>query len=171
MILALDTGIGSTLYRVLLLLHILLAIVGFGGVMLNGVYGGLAKQRRGTEGRAISEANFRVSSMAEYAIVGVPVTGVLLVWASGKAWAFSDLWIWLSLVIVVVALLVARMVLAPSHRRINTLLAEAEQHAAPGPPPQVAEIAHLGKRLAAAGGVLHLATVAVLVLMIWKPTG
>lgn len=171
MTLAIATGVDSTLYQVLLLAHILLAIVGFGGVMLNGLYAAKAKQRSGPEGRAISEANFEVASIAEYAIFAVPVVGILLVWASEQRWSFSDLWIWLSLAITAVALVVARAVLTPGHRRINALLVAAEQGAATEPPPQLAEIERLGKIQGVAGGVLNLATLALLVLMIWKPTG
>ena len=41
--------------------------------------------------------------------------------------------------------------------------------AAGGPPPQVAQLEANGKRMAMLGGMLHLALVAILVLMIWKP--
>src|SRR6188768_3312022 len=51
-----DTGI----YKFLLLCHILVAIVGLGAVMLNGLYGAQAKSRQGAPGRAIAEANFAV---------------------------------------------------------------------------------------------------------------
>ena len=167
--LAIDTGLDSTLYRVLLVVHILFAIVGIGGVMLNGVYAAVAQKRPGPEGRAIAEANLRVSTIAEYFIFGIPIAGVSLVWASAKAWEFSDTWIWLSLSITACALLVVRIVMVPSHRRIIALLVEAEQSTAPGQPSQLTEIGRLGKRLGAAGGTLHLATVVILVLMIWKP--
>ncbi len=53
-------GIGSAAYNILLLLHIAAAIVGFGAVLLNGVYGAEIKKRRGAEGIAIAEANHRV---------------------------------------------------------------------------------------------------------------
>ncbi len=167
----LAAGVGSTLYKVLLSAHILLAIVGLGGVTLNGIYAGLAKERPGPQGRAISEANYRVSAIAEVMIVLVPVTGLLLVWASSGVWAISDLWVWLSLVATVVALLVSRTVLMPGHRRINELLAEAEVSPQDQPPPQLAEIERLGSRQGPAGATLNILLLVVIVLMIWQPTG
>ncbi|MBK5289625.1 MAG: hypothetical protein JJE46_14275 [Acidimicrobiia bacterium] len=79
MTLAIQTGTTSNLYRVFLLLHLLAAIVGFGAVMLNGIYGAKSQQRPGPEGRAVSEVNFQVSEIAEYFIYAVPVFGFLMV--------------------------------------------------------------------------------------------
>lgn len=165
----LAAGLDSTPYRVLLAAHILTAIIGLGSVTLNGLYAVEARKRQGPPGRAVSEANYRVSSLAEYLIYAVPVTGVGLVWASDGAWEFGDTWVWLSLVLIVVAVLVSRLVLMPGHRRINTLLAEMEQASGDGPPPQVAEIEQLGKAQGMAGATLHLTLVVVVVLMVWKP--
>ena len=170
--LSIETGLVSDLYRVLILLHIIVAILGFGGVLWNGVYAFHSMKRPGPEGRAISEANFGVASIAEYLIYAVPVTGVLAMWASDSAWAFEDLWIWLSLLLYAVSLGVSHSVLIPGHRKINQLLLEMESSppGAGGPPPQVAQVQALGKRQGAASGVLDLMLVAVLVLMIWRPT-
>ena len=56
--------VGDTSYNVVLLLHILTAIVGFGAVFLNALYGRAAERRKGAEGLAIAEANYDVSQMA-----------------------------------------------------------------------------------------------------------
>jgi len=72
-------GVGSTAYKIVFMLHILSIIVGFGGVMLNGVYGAEAKKRKGAGGVAIGEANVHVSEIAEKVIMSVPVWGILLV--------------------------------------------------------------------------------------------
>lgn len=168
MICAVVTGVDSGLYKVLLVAHIVLAIVGFGAVMLNGLYASKARARPGPEGRAISEANYAVAEVAEYVIVSVPLTGIALVWASGESWAFSDLWVWLSLALSIAALVLSRAVVAPGHRRINELLAASERSGTDG---HVEEMQRLERIQGAAGGVLGLATVAVVVLMVWKPTG
>ena len=62
----------SGLYKTLLVLHILTAIVGLGSVMLNGLYAAQAQKRQGPPGRAVSEANFAVSSVGEYFIYAIP---------------------------------------------------------------------------------------------------
>lgn len=170
--LGIETGPTSDLYRVVLSLHILFAIAGFGGVLLNGLYAARAKERQGPEGRAISEANYRVSSVAEIFILLVPVTGLVLVWVSDGAWRLKDLWIWLSLVLYAVAFVISRAVLVPGHRRINRLLAEIEEHdPEQGPPPQVAAIEQAGRAMAMSGAILNVLLVALVALMIWKPIG
>jgi uncharacterized membrane protein len=128
-------GIDSTGYRVVLLLHILCAIVGFGTVMLNGLYGREAKRRLGPGGLAISEANDAVSGIAEYFIHAVFVVGFALVFMSDEAWAFDQTWIWLSTVLYVVGLAISHAVVFPNARRMKKLSAEL---VAVGPRPEAA---------------------------------
>lgn len=164
--------LSSNLYRVLLLLHVLFSIAGFGGVLFNGLYAAQAARRGGPAGRAVSEANYSVASIAEIFILLVPVSGIALMWASEGAWDLADLWIWLSLALFAIAFVVSRVVLMPGHRAINQLLAEMESHPADaGPPPQIRDVERLGRRQAVAGASLDVMLVVILVLMIWKPTG
>ena len=55
-------GIGSTGYKIVFMLHIISIIVGFGGVVLNGIYGAEAKKRKGPGGTAVGEANLAVTT-------------------------------------------------------------------------------------------------------------
>ena len=112
-----------------------------------------------------------MSMIAEKAIYLIPVFGILLVLASDDGWDFSQTWVWLSLLLFVIALGVSHSTLIPGHRKINELLAEMEQGPPPagGPPPQVVQIEALGKKQAASGAFLNLMVVVILTLMIWKP--
>ena len=71
--------IDSGFYKFVLLLHIFCAIVGFGAVFLNGVYGAQMKTRmqsgRVAEAIGIFEANEFVSRIGEYFIYAVFVLG------------------------------------------------------------------------------------------------
>jgi uncharacterized membrane protein len=164
-------GTNTGIYKMLLLLHILSIVVGIGAVMLNGLYAAQAQKRPGPAGRAVSEANETVSNIAEYVIYTIPLWGLLLVMFSDGAWELSQTWVWLSIVVYVLALGISHSVLIPGHRRINELLAEMEQGPPPagGPPPQVATLEQLGKRQGAAGMAANLLVVVLIVLMIWKP--
>jgi len=164
-------GLNSGIYKFLLVVHILSAIVGLGAVMLNGLYAAQGQKRPGPPGRAISEANFAVSSIAEKVIYTIPVWGILLVVSSDKAWKFSDTFVWVALLLFVIAMGISHGVLIPAHKKTNTLLAEMEQGPPPagGPPPQVAQIQDLGKKHAAAGMTLNLFVVVFLLLMVWHP--
>ncbi len=161
----------SGLFKFLLVLHILSAIVGIGGVVLNGLYAAQAQKRQGPPGRAVSEANYAVTSVAEKVIYLVPVFGILLVLASDGVFGFSTKFVWMSLTLFVIALGIAHSVLIPGHKKINALLLEMEQGPAPvgGPPVQVVQIQELGKRQGAAAMVLDLLLVVILGLMIWQP--
>ena len=160
----------DTLYRVLLLIHIITVIVGMGGVTLNALYAAEIRKRPGPGGRAIGEANFAVSEVAEKFIYAIPVTGILMV-AFGSSWSFGETWVWLSLVVYVIGIGISHSVMIPGARRMNALMLEMEQGPPPagGPPPQVAEIQSIGARMAKAGPILHLSLVVLIVLMIWKP--
>ena len=169
-------GIDGTGYKIVLLLHILCAIVGFGGVLLNGLYGREAKRRPGPGGLAIAEANLFVSRIAEYFIYAVFVLGFALVGMSKDAWEFSQTWIWLAIVLYIVGIGVSHGVLFPNAKRMRDLAAELvaagppPPDAPPGPPPpQLEEMARREKTLGAASTFLDLVLVAILVLMIWKP--
>ena len=167
---------GDNSYDLLLLLHILVAIIGFGTVFLNGIYGAQSKSRQGPEGLAIAQANFLVSRIAEYFIYAVVITGVLLVLISDGAWEWGDTWVWLSLLLYFVGIGISHGVLQPNVKRMISLMEQLAHMGPPpagtgagGPPPQVAEIEERGKRVGLASTALHLILVIILYLMIFKP--
>lgn len=178
----------SDAYKVVLILHIVTVVVGIGAVMLNGVYGAQAKARKGPEGLAIAEANYKVSMLAEKIIYLIPLFGIGLVFMSTtggiQIFKFSQTWVWLSLVLYVVALGVAHGVVMPTAKKMQVLMREllavgpppggaagagAPPPGAGGPPPQVAQLEALGKRIGAGGATLNVLTVVIIVLMVWKP--
>ncbi len=173
-------GLNSGIYKLLLVLHIFCAIVGFGAVYLNAIYGRQIQKRQGREGLAIFEANFRVSAIGQYFIYGVFVFGVLLVLTSDEAWEFSQTWIWVSMALYIVGIGVSHGVLLPAVKRMGVLMRELVDAgppptgappagAPPGPPPQVAELQALGPRVGASGAFLDVLMVVILALMVWKP--
>ena len=169
-------GINTGIYKLVLVLHILTAIIGFGAVFLNGIYGQQAQSRRGSEGLAISQANFLVSRVAEYFIYAVFVFGVLLVVLSDDVWDFSDSWIVAAIVLYVIGLGLSHGLLRPNVRR---MIALQEELVAMGPPPagaaggapprQVVELEERGGRVRIAATVLQLNLVVILLLMVWGP--
>ena len=161
----------SDIYKIVLVLHILAAIIGFGAVFLNGIYANEMKRRKGPEALAIYEANWKVSKIGEYFIYAVPILGLALVGMSDDAWKFSQTWVWLAIVLYVVALGISHAVLLPSVKRIGVLMREMIAAGPPtgGPPPQAAEIEGLGKKAGAAGATLNLMLIVILGLMVFKP--
>jgi len=165
--------VGSGIYKFFLLLHILSAIIGFGGVLLNPVYFAESRRRGGREGLAVSEANFAASTIAEFAIYGVFVFGVITVFIGDPTIKFSQAWLSAAMLLYIVAVVIARAVLVPTHRKINRLTAELVARPAgsgsAGPPPEVAELQALNKRIAQFGGLLSLLFLIILFLMVVKP--
>jgi hypothetical protein len=159
-------------YRAVLVAHIFCAIVGFGTVYLNAIYGAEVRKRRGLEGLAVYEANFRVSMIGQYFIYAVFVLGLALV-GLGDPWKFSQTWIWLATVFYVLGLGISHGVLQPAVKRMGVLMREmiAATASGPssGPPPQATEMASLGQRVGAAGATLNVIVIVILVLMVWKP--
>lgn len=173
-------------YKATLVLHILAAIVGFGTVMLNGLRARRSKAAgeagRAGESAAIAEDIDLTSGVAEWFIYAVPLFGIGLVFMSGipgtdeRVWDFDQTWVWLSLVIYGVALVLSLTLLQPDSRRMRELTRELAEMGPPPagatePPPQVEEMDRVGRRLGAVNGLLHSSVVVVLVLMVWKPGG
>jgi uncharacterized membrane protein len=161
----------DNLYRALLVLHIALVIVGFGGVVLNGVYGAQAKKRGGSEGLAITEANFFVSTkIAEICIYLVPLVGFALIGVSDGVWSFSQTWVGLSIVLYVVALGITHSMILPSVKRLIVLQKElvGAPPAQGGPPPQAAEMQACSQRLALASSINEVLLLVIIVLMVFK---
>jgi len=169
----LAVGLNSGIYKLLLVLHILCAIVGIGGVTLNAFYGLAAQRRKGPAALAIAQTNYDVSMIAEKFIYAVFPLGILLVLTSDDAWSFSDLWIWLSMLVYIAALGISHGLVLPTARRMHTLMADlvSRPPAPGGPPPEVAQLEALGKKIGMSSTLLHVATVALVALMVWKPAG
>jgi uncharacterized membrane protein len=147
----------SGFYKLMVVLHILSVVVGIGATMLNGLYAAKAKQAGGPAAGAIMKANFDVTVVAEKIIYLVPVFGILAVLASDDVWEFDQTWIWLAIVLYVVALGIAHG---------NQMPAAKKMLAGPSSPE---EAEALGKRLAMGGMALNLLVVVLIALMVWKP--
>jgi uncharacterized membrane protein len=160
-------GPGSGAYKFVLLLHLVSVVVGLGGVMLNGIYAAQAQQRQGAEGVAVSEANFAVSNVAEKFIYLIPIFGIGLIFMSDDVWSFSQTWVWLSIVVYVVAIGLSHSVLIPGHKRLNAL--GRQLVAGQGGQAEVAEMGAIGKKMAPVGATLDVLAVVLIALMIWKP--
>jgi uncharacterized membrane protein len=164
-------GINSGIYKAFLVLHILTAIIGFGGILLNGFYAREAGKRPGPGALAVSEANYSISKIAEKFIYAVPIFGFALLGMSDETFKFSDSWVGLSLAVYIVMVGVLHAVMYKGHKRMNVLLAEIADSPSPAASssPQAAEISAIGSRLASTSIGLNVALIVVLYLMVFKP--
>ncbi len=172
----------SGAYKLLLVLHLVGVIAGFGPMFMATAFGAQAKARRGREGLAVAEASFDVvRTYAEWIMYTVPITGILLVLVSNDAWDFSQAWISLGFLLYIAVLAVMHALHFPNVRHMNRLMAElageergGDVAAASGPspsgrPPQLAELEQRGTRAAATAGAINLILVLAVAVMVWKP--
>ena len=156
-------GVGSDLYDLVLVLHILAAIIGFGGMFIAGFYGAEGGRRPGRDGLVIAETTMKVTSLAPtMAVYTVPVLGILLILLSDDAWQFSDAWISLSFLLYIVIIVLALAVQVPNIRKMIALRTGAEGV-------QTSEVERRARTAAVVGGILNLLWIAVLFLMVFKP--
>ena len=157
--------------QLLLFLHVGAAIVAFGPTFMLSMVGAMSRAEP-------MHANFslRLGDRITYRRIypfalSMPVTGVLLIWATGiDVLAPRSLWLLAAIVLYVVALGYSYLVQTPTIRRMIELTSRPPgppgEGAIVGPPP---ELLALGAK-AAQGGMLLVALVTVILgLMIFKP--
>lgn len=171
-------AVNSTAFKLVLTLHLLTVVVGFGGITLIGFVGAASQRYKGREGQAIFDTSQRLGKVAEYFIYGVPVFGIALLFISttngNHVYWWDQAWVSAALLIYIATLGFVHAVHLPNLRRMGALMAELNAGGPPpggasGPPPQVAELEARGKRAGLYGGLTNLAWVVVLILMVWKP--
>ena len=156
-------GVGSNLYDLVLVLHVLAVIIGFGGTFIARFYGAEGAKRQGGEGLAIAEATMKVTSLAPtMAVYTVPILGILLILLSDDVWQFSDAWISLSFLLYIVIIVLAVTVHVPNIRKMIALRRGTEGV-------QTTEVEKRTRTAAVVGGILNLLWIAILFLMVFKP--
>jgi hypothetical protein len=165
-------GTASAIYRIVLLLHIATAIVGFGGLLVNGINNARAFRAPVDQAKTLLHATQNVSKTAYYAIYALFALGIVLVAVSDSAFSFSAPWI-------SAAFLVVFAIIGISHGMVRPAIAglvgraDALAAAAPGQSMPIlesdGEAGSLAKRLALGEGLIQLLLVVALFLMIWQP--
>jgi uncharacterized membrane protein len=171
-------GYRENLYNLVLVLHLLCAIIGFGTVFLNGMYGAQAKANQGPTGLAMTKATEKVSGVAEFFIYGVFIFGLIMVFLSKdndvQVIPWSDAWLSASMLLYIVGIGLSHGLLIPAVKKMVRLQEELVSAGGPpagasGPPPQVAELEDLGKRVGITSTVLNVLLVVIVFLMVFKP--
>ena len=162
----------DNLYRLLVLLHVLTVIVGFGSTFVYPLLGNFASQHPGLEGKGISNATqFAGNRLTSPAIYAAGAFGLLLVVVG--PFGFDESWVSAAMLLYIAAVLFSHFVHQPNLKKMDDLVNELAAGPPPqgGPPPQVVEMAKRGKNAARNEGILHLIFVIILILMIFGPRG
>jgi uncharacterized membrane protein len=154
----------SGAYKVVLLLHIVTVIGGFGTLFFSSMYAQAAVRRRGPEGAAVVDAASDVMTRwADKFVYLVPIFGIVLILLSDDAWDFGQTWISAALILYIVILGIWHGMYQPNLRSLNALLLEAD------PGAHGTQLQRREARSATLGLTIDVLLVVAVVLMIWKP--
>jgi hypothetical protein len=154
----------SDWFNLLVLLHVLCVIGGFGALAYNALYASLATRRPAGGAGAVLEVNTIVSSLAELLIYGAFLFGIAAVGASHKTIKFSDAWVSAAFAVYLVDIAILHGFIRPQRRAYEAAVRKAEAGA--GDPQAVKQ---LEKRVSLGWGVFNLLVVGVVYLMVFKP--
>ena len=161
----------GTGYNVLVTLHVICVIGGFGGLAYNGLTLALAS-RRGPDSLAVLEVNAQVTQLAELLVYGALLFGMAAIGASNSHYGFGQAWVSAALALYVVDIGLLHGLIRPAQKRYAvvadelskvTVLTEQER------PPQVAVLDGLARRVSVGWGVFDIVVLVVVYLMIFKP--
>jgi hypothetical protein len=147
----------AVLYDVLVAVHVVSAVVGFGALARSGVYGATARRADRHEAREETARYFRSPGRAEWLIVPVPFLGAAALGARPEGADFGAVWVITAAVVWSLATALLFGVVRPAERRIRCAA-------------EVGAVAAAGRRLMWAAVASDVLFVAALVLMVGQPT-
>jgi len=153
-------------FRILLLIHVAGAIIGFGPSFTFSILGPMAGKAGPPGGLAIMEAMAAIARrlVVPVALVIQPVTGVLLIFEGG--WGnnfFGHPWLWISILLYVISFYISVFVNLPALEKMIALGKEGR-----GGTPDFVRLVQRTQRI---GPALTLMLVVIIFSMIWKPGG
>lgn len=152
--------------RVIVLLHILSAIVGFGGVIAHGSYHAKAFRATASEAATLLRTTASVTNLAHYGIYATFVTGILAVALTDDRISFSAPWISAAFLVWFILVGVAHGLVRPA---VKALLGRATEIDDDTPLANDATAAATAKKLALGEALTQLLLVVALYLMIFQP--
>ena len=152
--------LGVTLYTGLKFVHVFAAIVAVGTNVTYGVWFAMARRSPDNEMFALRGIKLLDDRVANPAYAVLLIAGILTV-LEGH-WSFGQLWIALGIGLYVLLATIAAVVFTPSLRKQIEVLA-TEGRGSP-------EYARLGSRVQLSGAILGVIVIAVVFIMVTKPT-
>lgn len=155
----------GAVYTILLMLHVLCAVVGFGTMVVTGVQAARARRGPSAPGAEGVQRYFRPGvNWAGRALYGVPVFGFSLIEASDGVFRSGDGFVVVGLLIWLAATLVAEVVVWPGERRIQVALGQRWGEGEVSP-----TLDRDCRQVAVAGAALAVLFVVATVFMVGKP--
>lgn len=152
------------MFQLFLFLHILGAIVAFGFGFYAPIFG-MMVAKEPQHGNWYMRSAKRLSNVVIVPVaISMVITGTLLVVETGGMRRFEELWLSLSLVLYVIALLIVFLGQRPA---LNRLIAATSEPPGPDGPP--AGVADDVRKMQLYGLILLILITSIVALMVWKP--
>ncbi|HWG72719.1 MAG TPA: hypothetical protein VG184_01560 [Acidimicrobiales bacterium] len=160
----------SNWFKLLVFLHLVCVIGGFGYLAYNGVFLAVLRRRSAAASVGAVGANRDLSQLAELLIVAALVFGVAAVGQS-KTIGFDQAWVSAALALWVLDLGILHGFIRRKQRRYAVVAAELAGTVIPpgASPPGAAELDRLERAMSGAWGVFNLVVVAAVYLMVFQP--
>ncbi len=148
------------MFKIFLALHLLAAIFAVGPLVHSATTASRGLRQADAAATALAARTIRIYSYASTAVV---ILGFGLMSANTpygnkeKAGEFSDLWIWLSVVLWIAAVALALGVIVPSLEKATASIGRGES------------VSSLTGRVAAGGGIVGLVFAVIVFLMVYRP--
>ena len=168
-IVGLGLGITGALYRLVLLLHILCASVGFGALAFNGIYRMRAHQLEPDAELLLLEESVFVTRTAEYLVYGALVFGLLVSLTSQNEWLTSQWWLSLSILLYMIEVGLLHGVIHRAEREYHILLRKVNAGRVDDRPERVAQLERLEQRISWGWAGFDLLFLVILYLMVFTP--
>jgi len=154
-------AVDSTSYQIVLVLHLLAVVIGLGAVTLGAVFAAQVRRNPGPGARLLVETQVRMTKLAGWFVLAIPVFGFGLVGLSDHAYSLSQSWVWQSLVVWVLVMGVLHGMVLASGRKLLAALDGAGSA-------EPAAVAGLVQRLAVGTGLVGLLTILGIVRMVFR---
>ncbi len=159
-------GLDSAIYRIVLLLHIATAIVGFGGLVAHGAYNAKAFASKASEAVVLLKNTRAITNIAHYAIYALLAFGIILISLSDGAISMGAMWISASFVVWFLMVGAAHGLVKPTLAKMQDRAEAMDGDAILKDDPEIGELA---KKLAMGEGLSQLLLLIALILMVWQP--
>ncbi len=162
-------GTEGSLFRLVLLLHIACATIGFGAVAFNAIFRARARQRGGDVEVILLEENGYITRIAEFFMYGVLLFGLLAALTSQNTWQLNQSWLSLSMLLYLVDLGLLHGIIHRAEREYRVLLRQVNGGEERDQAAEVAQLEHLEQRVSLGWAGFDVIFLIILYLMVFTP--
>jgi uncharacterized membrane protein len=168
-LIGLGLGTEGSLYRLVLLLHIACAAIGFGAVSFNALVRSRARQHDGDVEFILLEDNAAIGHIAEFFMYGVLIFGLLVALTSQNTWQLNQSWLSLSMLLYLIELGLLHGIIHRAEREYRVLLRQVNNGGERDQSADIAQLEHLEQRVALGWAGFDVIFLVILYLMVFTP--